>query len=80
MAMESSPDHGEWTIHKEGDKVYLFSDDFTHNVKLEVSGDFATPNDKEIYAKSLARWMSERLLDDASDSIKIGCLCSTCRG
>jgi hypothetical protein len=78
MAMCASPDKGKWTTEIYDGKVFLFSDDFTHDVKLQVSGDFGTLENKIAYAKALADWMSERLLDDADDKIPRRCPCTDC--
>ena len=43
-------DHGPWVAT--GGNVY--SDDFTHDVMLRVTGDFVTPQQKQEYAEALA--------------------------
>lgn len=48
-------DKGPWQLffRENGTLCGLISDDFTHDVVLQVSGDFA-PGDKERYCKLLA--------------------------
>ncbi len=40
--------------------MFLESDDFEHDVRLEIYGDFAT-GDRLRYAKQLARWLNHNL-------------------
>jgi hypothetical protein len=47
---------GLWTVAVGTDgKVYLEDNDFTHDVRLYVNGDFATPEQHWEYAGVLAR-------------------------
>jgi len=39
--------------------TYLESDDFTHDVRMKVQGDFATVADRELYALALAEALNE---------------------
>lgn len=62
-----SPDNGPWRAEMaltDGpmgrQAVFLFSDDFTHDVGLEISGDFEEGG-KFAYAQSMAAWMNGAL-------------------
>jgi hypothetical protein len=47
---------GLWTVAVTADgKVYLEDNDFAHDVRLYVNGDFATPDQHWAYASVLAR-------------------------
>lgn len=56
-------DKGPWcamiTEIEEKQCVRLYSDDFTHDVALMVSGDFVTIDDKLEYATELANFLNE---------------------
>lgn len=54
------PDCGPWTVSANGRRVDIQSDDFTHDVALVVTGDFAD-GEMEQYARKLAAWMNARL-------------------
>lgn len=45
-------DKGPWRVLHGGELIA--SDDFTHDVQLQLSGDFATPEQRLLYAKALA--------------------------
>lgn len=47
--------------------TYLESDDFTHDVRLKISGDFASVADRELYAFALA----EALNSAASSNVEV---------
>lgn len=50
-------DKGPWrvvTTPPPETATYLESDDFTHDVRLKIAGDFATVADRELYAFALA--------------------------
>ena len=60
-------DRGPWTVEvwdKDGepdcDGVFLASDDFTHDVCMQVGGDFATIDDKKAYAQEIADVLNNR--------------------
>jgi hypothetical protein len=56
------PDRGPWMVNVwPREKVVLQSDDFTHDVALEISGDFGSHEEKLAYAKALADWMNSNL-------------------
>ena len=65
-------DAGPWTAGREtgtgrggrGLRTYLQSEDFTHDVRLHVSGDFATTEDEMAYAVSLAERMNAMPVPD----------------
>lgn len=46
---------GHWSARQDGPKTFVESDDFTHDVRLYVDGDFATPAEKLSYAAEIAR-------------------------
>lgn len=46
-------DHGPWTVSEDGRVIQ--SDDFTHDVALTVSGDFASNADRRAYSEELAK-------------------------
>ena len=49
-------ENGPWIIEDWGDgRLVLQSQDFTHDVALEVSGDFATPEQEREHAEEIAR-------------------------
>jgi hypothetical protein len=59
---QAIPDRGPWMVTVwPGQKVVLQSDDFTHDVALEISGDFGSHDEKRAYAKALADWMNSNL-------------------
>lgn len=45
----------EWNVEtsKDGTKFYAASDDFSHDVWLEISGDFWEPEQKREYAQKI---------------------------
>ncbi len=50
-------DKGPWivvTTPPPETATYLESDDFTHDVRMKIAGDFATVADRELYAFALA--------------------------
>jgi hypothetical protein len=63
---ERLADAGPWTAGRETPssrgseklRTYLQSEDFTHDVRLYVSGDFACPEDELAYAEGLAARMN----------------------
>jgi hypothetical protein len=56
---------GLWTVAVCTDgKVYLEDNDFTHDVRLYVNGDFGSPEQHWKYASDLARKLNGTLLDD----------------
>lgn len=65
-------DAGPWTAGREtspsrgarGLRTYLQSEDFTHDVRLYVSGDFATAEDEMAYAVGLAERMNTMPMPD----------------
>jgi hypothetical protein len=65
-------DAGPWTAGREttprrsarGLRTYLQSEDFTHDVRLYVSGDFATAEDEMAYAVGLAERMNAMPMPD----------------
>jgi len=58
-----SPDRGLWVVQQwAGSKVVLQSDDFKHDVALEINGDFEELEQKREYATALARWMNWMLV------------------
>jgi hypothetical protein len=51
-----------WTVGVTKDqKVFLETDDFTHDTRLYVNGDFATKEDEIQYASNLARKLNGTL-------------------
>jgi hypothetical protein len=45
-----------WTVAVEKDgRVYLEDNDFTHDVRMYINGDFATPEQHWEYASIMAR-------------------------
>lgn len=51
-----APDLGPWELSEDG--KHLYSDDFTHDVKLTVDGDFYGDNDRLAYTKRLAQQLN----------------------
>ena len=51
------PDNGQWKAGHDDPcgKVFIESDDFKHDVRLYVDGDFATLEDRKEYAEHIAR-------------------------
>lgn len=49
-------DKGPWSVGQTQDecRVYIQSDDFTHDVRLYVDGDFGSSEEKKIYAEQIA--------------------------
>lgn len=51
-----------WTVAVAADgRVYIETDDFTHDTRLYVTGDWATPEDHWAYASRLARKLNGTL-------------------
>ena len=52
-------ERGPWTARQQSDDhikgVFVESDDFTHDVRLYVNGDFASGEQKLAYAKEIAK-------------------------
>lgn len=46
---------GPWRAVEENGKAFIESDDFTHDVRLYVDGDFANAEQKLAYAAEIAR-------------------------
>ncbi|SCU75590.1 hypothetical protein CNECB9_2370164 [Cupriavidus necator] len=46
---------GPWKARHDNGKVFVESDDFTHDVRLYVNGDFASLEQKLAYAEEIAR-------------------------
>jgi len=55
------PDYGPWraAIDVALDGWFVESDDFNHDVRLIVSGDFATDDDLREYANDIARRLNQ---------------------
>jgi hypothetical protein len=53
--VEPIQERGPWTAKQDGGKTFVESADFTHDVRLYVDGDFATPAQKLAYAAEIAR-------------------------
>jgi hypothetical protein len=53
--LDWSPDRGPWQVGHDTKEVFIWSEDFYHDVRLYVNGDFATYDDKLEYAKDIAR-------------------------
>lgn len=51
--LPESQDFGPWHVSKDG--KYIDSDNFSHDVKLVVEGDFASDEQRRIYAIDIAR-------------------------
>lgn len=56
---EDIEESGFWSIIKANSKVYIESSDFTHDVVLEIYGDFININQKEYYAKEICRRLNK---------------------
>lgn len=52
--MESVVENGKWRHGQDNGRVYVESDDFTHDVRLYVNGDFASNEQKLAYAAEIA--------------------------
>lgn len=49
-------ENGPWEVNEWGKgRLVLQSDDFTHDVSLEISGDFASKEERLEYAEEIAR-------------------------
>lgn len=48
-------ERGPWTARQDGPKTFVESEDFTHDVRLYVDGDFSSPEQKLAYAEEIAR-------------------------
>lgn len=68
------PDTGRWTVESDPNdwKVFIFSDDFTHDVKLQISGDWANKEDQIAYAEALCSQMNSVIKRE------VKCPCSSC--
>ena len=76
MSDLSKLDAGPWMVFENGAGV--ISDDFTHDVILKISGDFADNSDRAAYAEALAaklnsnneaRSVSHKLTDEQREAI-----------
>lgn len=56
-------DKGPWEVVESKGRVSLYSDDFTHDISLEVNGDFSTIEGKIKYAQALAELLNEYIKD-----------------
>lgn len=56
VGQERASDQGPWEASDDGRT--LSSDDFTHDVQLQVKGDFYNDEDRAAYAKSLANQLN----------------------
>ena len=58
-------DKGSWRVvtqhANDGGKTYLESDDFTHDARLYVNGDFATKEDCELYAMAIMEVLNSHI-------------------
>jgi len=52
-------DRGPWHVAEDAERVWLFSADFHHDVRLYVNGDFSTHGDMLAYAQSLAESLNK---------------------
>jgi hypothetical protein len=57
-------DKGPWSAGSGARGVYVQSDDFEHDVRLYINGDFADAHEKLDYAV----WLAERLNSRAPDT------------
>lgn len=50
-------ENGKWTAgaHSDGEQVFVQSDDFNHDVRMYISGDFVKVEDKLLYAEEIAK-------------------------
>ena len=69
MSYAKYRDQDQWRVvtspPDEGGKTFLESDDFTHDVRLYVNGDFETIAERELYAMALAE-----ILNNAVPNVK----------
>jgi len=56
-------DAGPWIAGADGERTYLQSADFTHDVRLYVDGDFKNAKDRLSYARNLAAALNKRGMD-----------------
>lgn len=69
---EVKPDKGPWKAAVSGGKVFVESDDFTHDVRLYVNGDFRDEAQNLAYAERLADQLNSILwLQSQNESQKI---------
>ena len=54
-------DRGTWTVSIDGGRYVIDSDDFTHDVRIEFSGDFADNNDSKEYAEHIAKRLNSTI-------------------
>ncbi len=52
MAIE---ENGPWSVGNNYEGTYLESDDFTHDVRLYINGDFESHEQRVEYAEEIAR-------------------------
>lgn len=59
-------DTGPWRLFRDQSRVLgVISDDFEHDVSLQVSGDFETPEAREAYCK----WLATKLNGDPHEEL-----------
>lgn len=63
--LEQPEDNGPWTAGVTDEafpRTYVESNDFTHDVRLYVSGDFGDEGEKLLYAQGIARMLNQSRL------------------
>lgn len=56
---EPIQERGPWTARQDDSQTFVESDDFMHDVRLIVDGDFASPAQKLAYAEEIARRLND---------------------
>ena len=51
---------GSWSVHEwEGERIVVMSEDFTHDVALEISGDWGSKEEKIAHAQVIANKLNK---------------------
>jgi hypothetical protein len=63
LSAPSEPDKGPWTagLNRLDTRVFVESDDFTHDVRLYVDGNFVSADEKYLYACAIARQLNSKV-------------------
>ncbi len=57
-------DKGPWRVCEKSFGKFIYSDDFAHDVKLTVSGDFYNDKERLLYSKSLCSILNSQTTNE----------------
>ena len=53
-------DQGPWFVYTDGTEIFVMSNDFTHDVTLDLRGDFGSYDVKRRYAHFICEALNQR--------------------